>query len=1588
MTLSDDTYVEHQDWIIGRRLPQWLQGASLAQVEALQDAMSLSLYFQERAAALLKDLQGPDAFGAPLLCNALRRYLGKSAQLVHLRLRWGIREPVITSQPIGYPATKAVYRDMPLLESALRNFTAEQATQDGQLPDNRVFDERDPHALVLDAATFAQLCRQLDLGGRYQQHLAQVLQPPEAPSILARAHRYGMLADAHVARLQAVLSEEELQLVATVCAERVVPTFQGRTVQARRLQLLGCVLDRIVVLDVRDESLSPLYSSTHRVLVHIPGDPYSPWSAFPSLRHFANDLGKRLRTDSYQRFFARFVGRRQAQSFFSQMVSGYEGVSELANIALEEHLQPWGTPLFERLAAARIAQVKDDAAMIAVPVAAVDDAVQREHDRRLANEGWALLNLAGLFVPVVGAGLLAVSAWQLLGEVYHGVQAWREGDASEALDHLLNVAGDLAALAAAAAGVTVARAVWSRSALVDDMLVAKLEDGSERLWHPDLSPFRSEAPPVRAQRDEQGVWRLGAQSWIDIQGQHYPVLQRADQRWQLRPVDGHGPLLEHNGAGAWRLWWEQPLQWQDPRQLSRRLGGDWALLDDEQIDEVLRIHDLDADQLRAVHVQGQAPQASWQDSVERYLLDARIRRVIGQLRGGQRVTDLTALDQMRHLPGAIGVSDQALAELAWGQRRQLFERFYQAIQPTADASIQALRRQFPSLPVRCARQVLEGAGSLERNRLGGNGRVPLAMAESARVLVRQVRVARVLEGLYLDASQDADLARAALHLFARLPGAPTAIAWRLHEGSLSGPLLSSVGSDDAAQVFQLIHLNGTFQLAEAGQAVGERGPLFEVMAQVLDQSRAQSMGLGDPLAHNLRVRLARLASVERDEVAHGLGLREPMGWFVPPLRLAGGRLGYPLSGRGTPRRVRLLHARVRALYPSFSEAEVDNWLLATRARGVNHNHELARLQVELDNLREHLALWVQQGTGLIARAERSSVRDALMALWRRQAPRVSNPAGEPIGYRLSLWALALQELPDIPSHVSFSHVVSLSMTSMSLVEVPSGFLRAFSRLQSLLLADNELIRVPAGLGQLPELRELDLYGNRIVLDDAQAQSLAQCLQLRRLILSYNPLGRAFSVAGMSRLNVLHLRATGISETPSGLLRLHLLDEVDLRNNLITEVPEDYYRVPLWVSGSIMFGENPLTPAAAGRLRTYMRAHGWLPEAQDEPLAEIAEGYQPDEVLAYARQGWMRTVPDTDLDGFTQAWDALAAESGSQDLMLLLARLRETRDYRTDPSGLGARAYIMMCAARDNASLRQELFELASGLEGCDDAVIGRFSDLEVHMLVWRARCEAAHGAEEAGLLHLGRQLWRLDEVDRIIAEDLQARRLSGADPDEVEVGLAYRLGLRDEFDLPGQPLTMSYREVGGVDSQRLDNARARLLERETDQAVAQSMIWKDFWRTHVVRADQARFDALDRRFHAQLQVIEEMAQGKRHDAVMAGRTTQLQALQQQREALQAQARTLTEDPEALQRNQAQLSENSRALQEGGDELAALQADTVFAERMRDLTVTEDDHAQWLRDIGRERDAAWDALVLERTLAALEAARPEPQPGPSRPRSGD
>ncbi|MCS5516499.1 hypothetical protein NWF32_20660 [Pseudomonas qingdaonensis] len=108
--------------------------------------------------------------------------------------------------------------------------------------------------------------------------------------------------------------------------------------------------------------------------------------------------------------------------------------------------------MFASLAQWRIARLKADAAVLAVPTARVDDALAEARREAYLAAGETLLGIAASFVPGVGQIMLLSSVGQLLGEVYEGAVDWSKGQRKEALAHLTGVAENVLASVATGAG--------------------------------------------------------------------------------------------------------------------------------------------------------------------------------------------------------------------------------------------------------------------------------------------------------------------------------------------------------------------------------------------------------------------------------------------------------------------------------------------------------------------------------------------------------------------------------------------------------------------------------------------------------------------------------------------------------------------------------------------------------------------------------------------------------------------------------------------------------------------------------------------------------------------------------------------------------------------------------------------------------------------------------------------------------------------------------------------------------------------------------------------------------------------------------
>jgi Leucine-rich repeat (LRR) protein len=152
---------------------------------------------------------------------------------------------------------------------------------------------------------------------------------------------------------------------------------------------------------------------------------------------------------------------------------------------------------------------------------------------------------------------------------------------------------------------------------------------------------------------------------------------------------------------------------------------------------------------------------------------------------------------------------------------------------------------------------------------------------------------------------------------------------------------------------------------------------------------------------------------------------------------------------------------------------------------------------------------------------------------------------------LTLNGNGLQALPEALFELPRLRV--LNLFNNALTEIPAGLLR-LTRLESLTLGDNPLRQLPDDLAGCTSLRELNL-ANLPRLDFVQAWPLiTQLAALEKLSLYQNPIDALPEAIGqLEQLRVLRLFACRL-DLPASLAKLSRLEELDLRANQLSEFP--------------------------------------------------------------------------------------------------------------------------------------------------------------------------------------------------------------------------------------------------------------------------------------------------------------------------------------------------------------------------------------------------------------------------------------------------
>ncbi len=480
---SEDS-IDH--WI-ARQLPSWLASADVDQVRALHQALRREQRMAAQVGAHFKGLPSLDTFAAALLEQALRT-IGVSLPDVRKMTVWIDQVIELPSVSPVLPPNRMTQRSRrSLLSAALHNFSEEDL-----LPSKR----RDAWLLGVDGKrlalsfeAFARCCRQLDLGGRYQQVLNSLLSPKTRPTtppstsakaveqMLESNLRAQMEVAMRMARLKGQLDEFAFYrlLPFWVSVPVVQPVAGSATPQ--QLYLLGKCIQGVVTFEQRQTHLGAL----HGITVWIPQDPSASVTEHASWEAVYRWFGKRLRDERYEGFFSRFISVRDRPGFARTLSLLRKSTADGVPLQLDGRHFSLSVPLVEYLRQGHTRKILDDARLLAVPTGDEDSTSRRLRLQAVAEGGLDLLNLTALFVPVLGEIMLVVSAAQLAQQVYEGYEDWRIGDRQGALDHVFGVA-ETVVLGAVAGGIgSVAVSNLKRLAFVDGLTPVPGIDGHLRL---------------------------------------------------------------------------------------------------------------------------------------------------------------------------------------------------------------------------------------------------------------------------------------------------------------------------------------------------------------------------------------------------------------------------------------------------------------------------------------------------------------------------------------------------------------------------------------------------------------------------------------------------------------------------------------------------------------------------------------------------------------------------------------------------------------------------------------------------------------------------------------------------------------------------------------------------------------------------------------------------------------------------------------------------------------------------------------------------------------------------------------------------
>ena len=634
---------------VPRETPTWYLNASEHERAQLREHHALGLKALTAVQQIEANIRDIESFAAPLLTQAIKDTWNYDADVTADKLDIVLRATLIPTEVGRHTQT--------LLQAALHNFPVSEARGGGMALGSRLYHDRtgrrqfEPPTLPIDATEFAALVRKLDVGGRYQAHLNDVLNPnnpvekKRLEALFVQHEQCALKVHADIALMKKDISPnlyESLILLSTpgTSIPPHVPSITYHYMQIGTITLSSFIA---FVSGPRDD--------VQRCITYIPGDPVSCIKEYASRREAHAGLLAKLEREDYRSLFIQLAPQRQKLALKKRLDGRFKNGNNDPLKMIDVHIEG---DLFQLLYTQKMTKLYDDALFIAVPTDTLNRLERIDRLEHYVDVALNTLNVEALFIPGLGEVMMGVFAAQMMNDSFHALESWESGDKQEAWGYVKGVLINLAATAALAGTVVGTRVVDSTvarlldvkpielSPFVEELDSVELPNGQSTLWNPDLKPYEhSVSFEENATPNEQGLLHHNGKNYLQLEGQTFNIEPSLEGTYHLEHPTApyaYRPPLIHNGHNAWRLVTEDISQW-DKETLLRRLDTSLTGLSDKHVQDLLHSSNMSEDVLRQVHIDGLQPPALLEDCITRLKVHQHLQRFIEAMRAGNLMAD-------------------------------------------------------------------------------------------------------------------------------------------------------------------------------------------------------------------------------------------------------------------------------------------------------------------------------------------------------------------------------------------------------------------------------------------------------------------------------------------------------------------------------------------------------------------------------------------------------------------------------------------------------------------------------------------------------------------------------------------------------------------------------------------------------------------------------------------------------------------------------------------------------------------------------------------------------------------------------------